>query len=240
MFNISQVGKILKATNRLNTPTEFNGTLPITIKVKQQLNPIRYILQLGKKEVETKSYTPLEVGGKYKAEINQTDTKIEIKNLTKLPNIYNKFPNSIKYSIDDLLKDNPLENNSKYKKFLLNHLSNSNTKEEFLFYSQLFLAFNQGIKHLFINDQKKAIIQIKPSKKKLKFYGYFENLGGIGGELFYGDEIYLNLMVEFQNSFYFINRYIDELKGIIVNVSKEKTTPLFEITQTDNLLNLKV
>ena len=78
MFNISQVGKILKATNRLNIPTEFNASLPITIEVKKQINPIRYILKLGRKEVETKSYTPLEIGAKYKAQINQTDNKIEI------------------------------------------------------------------------------------------------------------------------------------------------------------------
>ena len=84
MFNISQVGKILKATNRLNMPTEFNSTLPLTIEVKKQINPIRYIIQLGKKEIETKSYTPLEVGSKYKAEIEQNNSKIEIKNLFEI------------------------------------------------------------------------------------------------------------------------------------------------------------
>ena len=240
MFNISQVGKILKATNRLNMPTEFNATLPITIKVKKQLNPIRYLLQLGKKEVETKSYTPLEVGAKYKAQINQTNSKIEIKNLTKLPNIFNKFPDTIQYSIDDLIKDNPLESNEKYKNFLLNHLANSTTKEEFLFFSQMLLAFNQEIKHLFIKDKKKALIQIKPKKRKLQFYAYFENLGAIGGEIYLIDNIYLDLMVEFQNSFEFIKNYVDELNGIIINIKQEKIKPLFEINENNSLLNLKV
>jgi len=239
MFNISQVGKILKATNRLNMPTDFNATLPITIKVKKQLNPIRYILQLGKKEVETKSYTPLEVGAKYKAEINQKENRIEIKNLIKLPNIFNKFPDSLKYSIDDLLKDNPLESNEKYKSFLLNHLANAQTKEEFLFFSQMLLAFNQEIKHLFINDEKKALIQIKTKKRKLSFYAYFENLGAVGGEILFADEIYLNLMVEFQNSFEFIKTQIDELKGIIVNLQNQKVKPFFEISENENILNLK-
>jgi len=240
MFNISQVGKILKATNRLNMPSEFNATLPLTITVKKQLNPIRYILQLGKKEVETKSYTPLEIGAKYKAEINQTNSKIEIKNLTKLPNIFNKFPDTIEYTIDDLLKDNPLESNEKYKNFLLNHLANATTKEEFLFYSQLLLAFNQEIKHLFIKDKKKALIQIKQKKRKLKFYAYFENLGAIGGEIYLIDNIYLDLMVEFQNSFEFLKNYIDELNGIIINIKNEKIKPLFEINENNSLLNLKV
>ena len=240
MFNISQVGKILKATNRLNMPTEFNSTLPLTIIVKKQLNPIRYLLQVGKKELETKSYTPLEVGAKYKAQINQTDSKIEIKNLTKLPNIFNKFPDSIEYSIDDLLKDNPLESNKKYKKFLLNHLANASTKEEFLFYSQMLLAFNQEIKHLFIKDEKKALIQIKHKKRKIDFYAYFENLGAIGGEIYLIDEIYLNLMVEFQNSLILIQKYTNELNGIRVTLTQEKIKPLFEISEKDTLLNLKV
>jgi len=239
MFNISQVGKILKATNRLNMPTEFNATLPITIKVKKQLNPIRYLLQLGKKEVETKSYTPLEVGAKYKAQINQTNSKIEIKNLTKLPNIFNKFPDTIEYSIDDLIKDNPLESNEKYKKFLLNHLANAQTKDEFIFYSQMLLAFNQEIKHLFIKDEKKALIQLKTKKRKLSFYAYFENLGAVGGEILFGDEIYLNLMVEFQNSFGFIKSRIDELNGMIVNIQNQKVKPFFEISENENILNLK-
>jgi len=240
MFNIAQVGKILKATNRLNMPTEFNATLPITITVKKQLNPIRFLLQMGNKEVETKSYTPLEVGAKYKAEILQKDSKIEIKNLTKLPNIFNKFPDTIKYSVDDLLKDNPLESNNKYKNFLLNHLANATTKDEFLFYSQMLLAFNQEIKHLFIKDEKKALIQFKHKKRKINFYAYFESLGAIGGEIYLTDEIYLNLMVEFQNSFYFIQKYIDELNGIRVNIKQDKIKPLFEISENNSLLNLKV
>jgi len=241
MFNISQVGKILKATNRLNIPTEFNSTLPITITVKKQLNPIRYILQLGKKEVETKSYTPLEIGAKYKAQINQTDSKIEIKNLTKLPNIFNKFPDTIQYSIDDLLKDNPLESNKKYKNFLLNHLATCNSKDEFLFYSQLLLAFNQEIKHLFIKENnKKALIQLKHKKRKITFYAFFENLGAIGGEIYLIDNIYLNLMVEFQNSLHLIQQNINELKGIIINsITQEKIKPLFEISENNTLLNIK-
>jgi len=242
MFDISQVGKILKATNRLNMPTEFNSTLPLTIIVKKELSPIRYLLQLGKKEVETKSYTPLEIGAKYKAEINQTDTKIEIKNLTKLPNIFNKFSDNINYTIDDLIKDNPLESNDKYKNFLLNHLANATTKDEFLFYSQLLIAFNQEIKHLFINENnKKALIQIKNKKRKIQFYAFFENLGAIGGEIYLIDEIYLNLMVEFQNSLNLIKKHTKELNGIIIkSITQEKIKPIFEINENDTLLNIKV
>jgi hypothetical protein len=238
MFNISQIGKIMKATNRLNMPTEFNSTLPLTITVKKQLNPIRYILQLGKKELEVKSYTKLEIGTNYKAQINQLNNKIEIKNLSKIPTIFNKIPKNLNYTIDDLIKEN-LNDDKGYKHFLLNHLANSNSKDEFIFFTQLLLANNQQIKHLFINEKKKrALMQLKYKKNRLKFYGFFEHLGAIGGEMFLADTIYLNLMVEFQNSLTLINQNIDELKGIVVNIKQEKIKPLFEVSD-NNLLNLK-
>jgi hypothetical protein len=240
MFNISQIGKIMKATNRLNMPTEFNATLPLTITVKKQLNPIRYLLQLGKKEVEVKSYTKLEIGANYKAQINQTDNKIEIKNLSKIPTIFNKIPKNLNYTIEDLLKDDSLKDNKSYKHFLLNHLASSNSKEEFLFFTQLLLAENQQIKHLFINeDKKRALMQLKYKKNRIKFYGFFEHLGAIGGEIFLSDTIYLNLMVEFQNSLNLINQNIDELKGIVITIKQEKIKPLFEVSD-NSLLNLKV
>ena len=240
MFSISEVGKILKATNRLNMPTEFNATLPINIKVKKQLNPIRYLLQMGKKELETKSYTKLDVGANYKAQISQSDAKIEIKNLTKMPNIFNKFPDTLSFTVDELLKEDPLKSSEKYKSFLLNHLANATTKDEFIFFSQMLLALNQEIKHLFIKDNKKALIQFKHKKRKISFYSYFEHLGAIGGEIYLADEICLNLMVEFQSSLVFIGRYIEDLKGISVNIKQDKVTPLFEISENENILNLKV
>jgi len=237
VFNISQVGKILKATNRLNMPKEFNSKLPLTIEVKKQINPIRYLLKVGNKEMETKSYTQLEIGKKYKATLIQKNSKIEIKNLKKLPEIFNKMPKKT-YSLDDLLKDNPLESKEKYKNFLLNHLANSD-KNDFIFFTNLLLATQQNIYHLFINENKKALLQLKPKKRKLEFYGYFEHLGAVGGEIYLIDEIYLDLMVEFHNSLTLIEDNIKDLKGIILNSIKQKDIkPLFEI-RGDNLLNLK-
>ena len=79
-LNLSKVGKILKTLNRVDLPTEFNATLPIKIEVKKQLSPIRYLIQLGKKEVQTKSYTPLIVGKKYFAQIKEKKGVIQITN----------------------------------------------------------------------------------------------------------------------------------------------------------------
>ena len=234
MMNISQLGKILKATNRLNMPTEFNASLPIKIIVKKQLNPIRYLLQLGNKQLETKSYKHLEIGAKYLGEIAQKENSINIKNLTKMPKIFDEIPEDIKTFLPDSA------DNAKHKDAILKHLANSNTKNEFIFYTNLLLAFQKEIKHFVINeDGKKSLHQIKKEKHKLKFYSFFSNLGPVSGEIFYNDYVYyLNLMVEFQNSINIIKKHIKELKNFEVTIVQASSTPLFEINE-NGILNLK-
>ena len=240
MFDISQIGKILKQTNRLSMPSNINNTLPITITVKKQLSQNEYLLELGRKNIKTYSQIKLELNTKYKAIIQQTDTKINIKNLTKIPNIFLNFPDSLELPSLDLSKDSFAQTDKNYKNFLLHQLSQAHSKEEFLFFSQLFLAFNQGIRHFLINDQRKALFQTKYKKNKIKFYGYFENLGGVGGEIYLADSIYLNLMVEFQNSLELLKANLKNLKGLKVNIKKETTKPLFDIKNDTNLFNIKV
>ena len=70
--NISKLGKILKSLNRLEGIKEFNATLPVKIEVKKELNPIKFLINLGNREIETKSYIPLQVGKKYLAQIKET------------------------------------------------------------------------------------------------------------------------------------------------------------------------
>ena len=230
MINVSKLGKILKATNRLNMPTEFNASLPIKIEVKKQLNPIRYLLQLGNRELETKSHKQLEIGGKYLAEVVQKDNSINIKNLHKMPKIFNDIPKDAKTFMPE---------HSKYKEEVLKHLANSTSKNEFLFYTNFLLAFQKEITHLFINEGgKKSIHQIKKEKKRVKFYSFFSNLGAISGEIFYDDVYYLNLMVEFQNSLALIKKHLNELKNFEVTISQESSKPLFEATES-GILNLK-
>ena len=70
-LNISKLGKILKTLNRLEGIKEFNATLPVKIEVKKEINPIRYLIKLGNREIETKSNLPLVVGKKYFAQIKE-------------------------------------------------------------------------------------------------------------------------------------------------------------------------
>jgi hypothetical protein len=55
-LNLSKIGKVLKTLNRFESIKEFNASLPVKIEVKKEINPIRFLIQLGNREIETKSY----------------------------------------------------------------------------------------------------------------------------------------------------------------------------------------
>jgi hypothetical protein len=218
-LNLSKVGKILKTLNRVDLPTEFNATLPIKIEVKKQLSPIRYLIQLGKKEVQTKSYTPLIVGKKYFAQIKEKKGVIQITNLKEFPKI-----------LEDLEKIDVKEFK---EKDILKHLANSNSKNEFIFWTNILLAYKNKIHHLIINEKRKAIMQFKHSKNRVKFYSVFSHLGEIEGEI---SEEFLIISSNYESTLKLIDTYKEELNLKII-LKKEEAKPLFNFSE--NLLNLK-
>ncbi len=217
-LKISETGKILKALNRLES-IEFNTTLPVKLEVKEKLNDIKYLIQLGKREVITKSFIPLKKG-KYFAITKEVQGNITISNLKPLSKIAIMFE-----------KIQPKDVNNKQQ--ILNNLSNALTKEEFIFYMNILLAYNQKIYHIFINDKKKAILQYKFQKNKLKFYALFNNLGEIEGEIF---DNTLNIYSPFKNTLQIINEYADMI-DLKVNTFLKETKPLYEFSE--NLINIK-
>ena len=218
-LNLSKVGKILKTLNRVDLPTEFNATLPIKIEVKKQLSPIRYLIQLGKKEVQTKSYTPLIVGKKYFAQIKEKKGVIQITNLKEFPKI-----------LEDLEKIDVKEFK---EKDILKHLANSNSKNEFIFWTNILLAYKNKIHHFIINEKRKAIMQFKYSKNRVKFYSVFSHLGEIEGEI---SEEFLIISSNYESTLKLIDTYKEELNLKII-LKKEEAKPLFNFSE--NLLNLK-
>ncbi len=217
-LKISETAKILKALNRLQT-IEFNTTLPVKLEVKEKLSDIKYLIQLGKKEVVTKSFIPL-TKGKFFAIVKEIEGNITVSNLAKLSKLALMFE-----------KINPKDTDTKAQ--ILNHLANAASKEEFLFYMNILLAFNQKIYHLFINEKKKALLQYKFHKNKLKFYAIFQNLGEMEGEIF--DNI-LNIYSPFKNTLQIINENAN-LINLKVNTFLKETKPLYEFSE--NLINLK-
>jgi len=221
--NISKIGKILKTLNRLEGIKEFNGTLPIKIEVKKELNPIKFLINLGNREIETKSYIPLKVGKKYLAQINEGKYSIKITNLREYPKILEILKN-IDFKENFLIPD---------KQNIMQHLASANNKNEFIFWMNILISFNQKVYHLIINDKKKALMQVKYKKNKIQFYAVFEHLGEIEGILF---EKNLKLFCEFDSTINLINLYKDEIP-FLIKVNKKEIREIYYFSE--NLLNLK-
>jgi hypothetical protein len=223
-LNISKLGKVLKTLNRLEGIKEFNATLPVKIEVKKEINPIRYLIKLGNREIETKSNLPLIVGKKYFAQIKEYKSSIQISNLKPYPEIL------------EILEKIPFK--EKLIKFskeeILHHLANSNSKTEFIFYTNLLLAFNEKIHYLIINEKKKALMQYKYSKNRVKFYAVFTHLGEIEGEITTDS---LTIYSPYMATLRLIEQYKDEL-NLNVFLKQTEVKQLFNFSE--NLLNLKV
>jgi len=222
-LNISKVGKILKTLNRVHTTSEFNSTLPVKITVKQELSPIRYLIDLGKKEIETKSNYPLIVGKKYFAQLKEFNTKIQISNLREIPKIAEMLE-KIEFK-DKIIHFTKQET--------LHHLANANNKLEFVFYTNILLALNEKIHHLIINEKKKALMQYKYQKNRVKFYALFNHLGEIEGEITTDT---LSIYSPYDATLNLINRYAHKLNLKLI-LTKKEVKPF--VNFENNLLNIK-
>ena len=220
-LKVSEVGKILKTLNKFST-IEFNTTLPVKLEVKEKISDIRYLIKLGKKEVITKSYTPLKPG-KYFAMVKDFKGNIQISNLKPLPNIAIMLEKIDIKSSDFKEKDK-----------ILTHLANAKTKDEFIFFMNILLSFERKIYHFFINENKKALLQYKFQKNRLKFYAIFNNLGEIEGEIYNNN---LDIYSPYKNTLELIKTY-SHLINLNVNVFLKDVKPIYEFNE--NLINLKV
>ena len=229
-LNISKLGKVLKTLNRLEGIKEFNATLPVKIEVKKEINPIRYLIKLGNREVETKSTLPLQIGKKYFAEIKEIKSKLQISNLKEIPEILTVL-DKIRF-LDE--KDKTFKLHTFSKENILKHLANSQSKTEFVFFTNILMAFQQKIFHLIINEKKKAVMQYKYSKNKVKFYAVFNHLGEIEGEITSSS---LTIYSPYNATLQLIELHKDEL-DLEVFLYKKETKPIYNFAQ--NLLNLKV
>jgi len=229
-LNVSKLGKVLKTLNRLESIKEFNATLPVKIEVQKQINPIRYLIKLGNREVETKSSIPLEVGKKYFAEIKEIKSKLQISNLKEIPEILTLL-DKIKFMNE---KNKTLKLHTFSKEEILQHLANSNNKTEFIFFTNILMAFHQKIFHLIINEKKKALMQYKYSKNKVKFYAVFNHLGELDGEITTGT---LTVYSPYNATLQLIELYKDEI-DMEVFLYKKEAKPIYVFAE--NLINLKV
>ena len=223
MLNIFKLGKVLNETNRLSGIKEFNASVPIKIEILKEINPITYEIKLGNKIVETKSHLPLKTGGKYLANVIEKKDFIQIQNLKEYPKfleLLEKLPKTKEMNLD--------------KNEILNKLQNSTTKNEFMFYANILLAFQKGIRHILINEEKnRGFMQYKFEKNQIKFYACYKFLGELEGII---TPKKVMIFTQFNN----VASLISQNKDIDLDVEvyvKENIKPLFEFK--NSLIDIK-
>lgn len=229
---ILNIAKIASAKS--SQVTNFNTTLPLLLEILQRTKR-GYLLKLGNATMEAKSSTPLQVGARYFAVLNDKNGELLISNLQKIPKIAESAKNSpIVFAPKDLEtmgKDFARE----FRDSLLDSAINAKSKDEFLFLSNSLLALQQGILNLVIKDRNKRILlQIKRQKdKKIEFCAVFSNLGIIGGVVF--DESILHLRVSYERVKKLLENSARELDFSEVSIAVQENSVLFEMVDEFNV-----
>lgn len=183
---IEKLQKIAATLKSAQTPTTYNASLPMLIKVMAKLKGDLYLLQIGAQQIQTKSHKELIVGQRYWGEMGRSSLgHIALRNVIAQPKILESFAHApLKFSLQDLEelgKNNDIFEG--FKDFVADKLAQAQSKEEFLFLSNLLLGLKNGVLTLVIN-QKDEILQLKKiSKNKIRFSAIMPILGIIEGEI---------------------------------------------------------
>jgi hypothetical protein len=242
--NIAQLAKINSLLNEVKTTT-FNSLLPLKIDVKEELIGGKYKLLVGTKLLETKSNIKLDVGESYWGVMRESSKKgITLSNLLKQPHLLKNIKNIPKFDIQNLnalfTKETP---KAELKTVLLEHLSLSSSRSEFMTITSMIEAINNDVFTFVLNqNEKEAIFQFKRRKPKrgkkdaqeetkIDFYAAFSNLGPVEGVVEVKDDIKtLSLYLYYENSLEFLKRELSEIDMSVKLYKKDKTIePLFNL-----------
>jgi hypothetical protein len=260
---ISQLIKIDSLLAKLET-ARFNTLLPVNVEVIKKELPkpnqkntqiSKYLLKVGTKELSTQSNIELEVGKKYWGMMGEEakSKKTSLSKLLQKPQFLQnrslqKLPVFEQKAIVQLLsKDQP---KTEFKSMLLEKLSLSSSKSEFMALSNMISAINENVfTFIMQSDQKSTLFQLKKRKRNNKdeneedggmdFYAAFEHIGPIEGkvEVISGVKK-LSLYIYYENSLRFLQNELNNL-DFEGNLYQKKSTiePLFEYS--NSLLDIK-
>ena len=254
--NLSPLAKIENILAKIQTSTiKFDKILPVNIDVKEKLEAKTYLLQVGKKEMTTKSAIDLDVGKKYWG-VMKEDIKLKSLSLSQLlekPQLLQSkktpIPNMNLQKLEHVLSS---ENPKETMKFgLLEKMANATTKQEFMTLSNMLQAVNENVfTTLLTHDNSETLFQFKKRKSKegdeekgedvkMDFYVAFEHLGPIEGVIEVIDGVKkLSMYLYYENSLKFLENELKSLdiEGFLYK-KKGKITPLYEYGES--LLDLK-
>jgi hypothetical protein len=248
---IAQIAKIETLLANLKT-TRFNSVLPMTIDVLEKSSQNLYMLKIGNKEVSTKSALPLDVGSKYWGVMKEDATlnTVSLSQLLKKPKLLqaqrdNFLPQFSETKLQELFtKANP---KSELKMALLEKLSLSTTKNEFMTLTNMIAALDANVFTMVLKDggqstmfQFKKRVKTSPNEDaKIDFYAAFENLGPVEGVIsVVNDEKKVSLSLFYENSLQFLENELEHLdfEGNLYHKTKN-IEPLFELS--NSLLDVK-
>ncbi len=256
---LTQIAKIDALLGKMAT-TRFNALLPVNIEVlekKPLLQPgaETYRLLIGKKEMETRSALPLEVGEKYWG-VMKEDAKtraITLSQLLKKPKLLQKrrllsfIPEFTPQKLATLLtKEAP---RAEMKLMLLEHLAKAGSKQEFMTLANMIAALDTGVFTMLLkHEEKRTLFQFKKRASQsdssredgmIDFYAAFEHIGPVEGVVeVQGDKRALTLYLYYKESLAFLAQELEYLdfEGRLLP-KKGAMQPLYE--PVSSLLDIK-
>jgi hypothetical protein len=249
---ISQITQIAKIENLLaNLKTaRFNAVLPVTIDVlkKSEKNANEYQLQIGNKEIMTKSAKELDVGAKYWGVMKEDKDlgTLNLSQLLKKPKLLqmqrkNFLPELNDKTLQNLIsKENP---KAELKSVLLEKLSQAVTKNEFMTLTNMISALEHNVFTMVMKeDNQSTMFQFKKRKKSsggtssedatIDFYAAFEHLGPVEGVVsVIDDEKKLTMSLFYKESVDFLKEQLPDLdfEGVLYKKDRE-IEPIYELS----------
>jgi hypothetical protein len=229
-------------------PLQFNAALPIAITVKKQINPWRYLLQMGTQEISTKSLKKLTIGGEYWAELRSGRAQhMVINHLVEKPEpLHAKVVPYLKpvgLMFDNFLAIVNEPNHFKtIQKILLQQLSELLQKESFLHFSPMLLTLQQDTLTFPLHyGNKSALLQYQVGNQgDIHFFIAMAHLGPMEGVLSQvNHQTHLKLVVEYESSLNMVQSHLQKnaLFDTFSIKQRENITPLVPLQE--RLLNLK-
>ncbi|PAF54110.1 hypothetical protein BKH42_02545 [Helicobacter sp. 13S00482-2] len=241
--HIKALSELSKIGGEVKNITEFNGTLPILLKVLSKQKNGEFLLKMGNTEISTRSQKELIVGQEYWANMSKSSVgAIILSNLIRTPKMLNMIEKSpLKFIIrdlDKLFQESKSDGFREYKDFLLDKLLLVQNRLEFLTLSNLLLSLHNEVLSLVISDgNKNELVQVRKSKNKkqsLEFYGLYPHLGEIKGRIYLLERgVGVEIWVLYESVKKILEENKNKLKGFesIAIYQKKEIVPLFEFEE---------
>ncbi len=221
----------------------LSSLLPVEVLVLKKISPQKFLLQIRDRNFETLTDKALDVGTKYLASVSHDgkSNTLFLKHFHKIP----LKPEQTLFQLDELVshfKKPSKEAITELHAKLLATLSNSSSKEEFSFYTQVLLGLSQGHTSLPFTyrdgfgllQYKKRKKQEKQSQDEVQFYAHLKHLGPLEGTLSLKDErVFITLNVLFEESLILLEKHAGEfsLKNALDIRLKDEISPLFVLNE---------